>query len=65
MCGFAGEIVIPPVASEKPEVDYEGELAVIIGRPCKVHCCLLLPLIILKVGGQCTLHRPSAETMLL
>ena len=28
-------IVIPRVASDPPEVDYEAELAVVIGRECK------------------------------
>jgi acylpyruvate hydrolase len=32
LLGAGGTIVIPPITSQ---VDYEGELAVIIGRPCK------------------------------
>ncbi|RYG54099.1 hypothetical protein EON66_07625, partial [archaeon] len=28
-------IIIPKIASDPPEVDYEAELAVIIGRECK------------------------------
>ena len=34
VCGHGDEVYIPRVASEKPEVDYEAELAVVIGQPC-------------------------------
>ena len=33
--GHEQPIVIPRVAASPPEVDYEGELAVVIGKPCK------------------------------
>jgi len=33
--GHRHEIVIPKVASDPAEVDFEGELAVVIGRDCK------------------------------
>jgi 2-keto-4-pentenoate hydratase/2-oxohepta-3-ene-1,7-dioic acid hydratase in catechol pathway len=35
LTGHNSAIVIPTVASEPPEVDYEAELAVVIGRECK------------------------------
>ena len=35
LVGHRGAIVIPRVASEPPEVDYEAELAVVIGRAAK------------------------------
>lgn len=35
VAGAWDHIVIPQVCAEKPEVDYEVELAVVIGRPCK------------------------------
>ena len=35
LTGHNSAIVIPRVASDPPEVDYEAELAVIIGRECK------------------------------
>ena len=35
-CGDGDEIVIPPVCDEHgPQVDFEGELAVVVGRTCK------------------------------
>jgi len=33
--GPDGDVVIPPIAAEKPEVDYEGELAIVIGKTLK------------------------------
>lgn len=38
ICGHLDDIRIPFVASQKPEVDYEVELAVIIGKTCKDVC---------------------------
>ena len=35
LVGHRGQIVIPRVATEPPEVDYEAELAVVIGREAK------------------------------
>ena len=35
LTGHGSAIVIPAVAAEPPEVDYEAELAVVIGRECK------------------------------
>ena len=35
LTGHGSAIVIPRVAAEPPEVDYEAELAVVIGRECK------------------------------
>ena len=35
LIGHKGSIIIPRVASEPPEVDYEAELAVVIGREAK------------------------------
>ena len=35
LTGHNSSIVIPAVAREPPEVDYEAELAVVIGRECK------------------------------
>ena len=29
------DIIVPKCASAKPEVDYEGELVIIIGKDCK------------------------------
>lgn len=29
------DIVVPKCASQKPEVDYEGELVIVIGKDCK------------------------------
>lgn len=35
LVGAEDDIVIPDVALDPPEVDFEGELAVVIGRRCK------------------------------
>ena len=35
ICGPTDNILIPPVCQNPPEVDYEVELAVVIGRDCK------------------------------